>query len=91
MKGSGVSFYRFPADMSRKALWVAALNRKDWQPTSILGCVQNILSAGRRVMIHYPLTLFLVYSLIHPAQKEGRKPMTYLFMIEGNELVRREY
>ena len=33
MRGCGVSFYRFPADLERRARWVAAVNRKNWQPT----------------------------------------------------------
>ncbi|XP_019857093.1 PREDICTED: THAP domain-containing protein 4-like [Amphimedon queenslandica] len=32
-KGSGLHFYRFPADPDRRNLWVAAVNRKNWQPT----------------------------------------------------------
>ena len=33
VKGCGVSFYRFPADLDRRARWVSAVNRKNWQPT----------------------------------------------------------
>ena len=33
VKGSGVSFYRFPADVSRRNSWVAAINRKNCQPS----------------------------------------------------------
>ena len=32
-KGSGISFYRFPADPERRAKWVAAVKREDWQPS----------------------------------------------------------
>lgn len=32
-KGCGLSFYWFPADKERRPSWVAALNRKNWQPT----------------------------------------------------------
>ena len=32
-KGCGVSFYRFPVDSSRRGSWVAAVKRKNWQPT----------------------------------------------------------
>ena len=32
-KGSGISFYRFPVDEQRRLLWVAAVSRKDRQPT----------------------------------------------------------
>ena len=32
-KGSGLNFYRFPADPVRRARWVVAVSRKDWEPT----------------------------------------------------------
>ena len=32
MKGSGVSFYRFPADPERRKKWIAAVRRKNWTP-----------------------------------------------------------
>lgn len=32
-RGCGVSFYRIPADANRRSLWLAAINRKSWQPT----------------------------------------------------------
>ena len=32
-KGSGIPFYRFPTDIERKAMWIAAVNRKDWVPS----------------------------------------------------------
>ena len=31
-KGTGVSFYRFPKDPARRALWIAAVGRKNWTP-----------------------------------------------------------
>ncbi len=31
-KDSTLKFYRFPQDAERKPRWVAAINRKDWQP-----------------------------------------------------------
>ena len=33
VKGCGLRFYRFPADLDRRARWVSAINRKNWQPT----------------------------------------------------------
>ena len=33
MKGSTLSFYRFPADPDRRLKWVAALKREKWLPT----------------------------------------------------------
>ena len=33
VRGCGVIFYRFPADLERRARWVAAVNRKNWQLT----------------------------------------------------------
>ena len=32
-KGCGLHFYRFPVDTDRRNRWVAAVNRKDWNPT----------------------------------------------------------
>ena len=32
-KGNGIKFYRFPVNLDRRRLWIAALNRKDWQPS----------------------------------------------------------
>ena len=32
-KGSGLSFYHFPADPVRRAQWGAAVSRKNWEPT----------------------------------------------------------
>ena len=31
-KDGGLSFYRFPTNPARRAEWIAAVNRKDWQP-----------------------------------------------------------
>ena len=31
VRGCGVNFYRFPADLERRAHWVAAVN---WQPAA---------------------------------------------------------
>ena len=32
-KGTQIHFYRFPADTQKRALWVAAVRRKNWTPT----------------------------------------------------------
>ena len=32
-KGSSLSFYRFPVDLIRRAQWVAAVSRENWEPT----------------------------------------------------------
>ena len=32
-KGNGIKFYRFPVDVDRRRRWIAALSRKDWQPS----------------------------------------------------------
>ena len=33
VRGSGLSFYIFPADLDRRNKWIAAVNRKNWYPT----------------------------------------------------------
>ena len=33
LKGSGLIFYRFPADPESRAKWVGAGRREDWQPS----------------------------------------------------------
>ena len=47
VKGNGIKFYRFPADLDRRRRWIAALNRKDWQPSEY----NNYLSYH----VHYTL------------------------------------
>lgn len=32
-KGCGLQFYRFPVDPDRRRRWIAAVDRKDWEPT----------------------------------------------------------
>ena len=32
-KGTGIHFYRFPADVERRARWIAAIERKNFVPT----------------------------------------------------------
>ena len=32
-KGSSIHFYRFPANPQRRLLWIAGINRKNWQPS----------------------------------------------------------
>ena len=32
-KGNGIKFYRFPVNIDRRRRWIAAVNRKDWQPS----------------------------------------------------------
>ena len=36
-KGSGLSFYRFPKDPARRALWISAVDRKNWTPNAYSG------------------------------------------------------
>ena len=31
-KGCGLSFYRFPKDEDRRIMWIASVQRKDWEP-----------------------------------------------------------
>ena len=32
-KGTALSFYRFPSDQKKRAMWVAAVKRERWEPT----------------------------------------------------------
>ena len=31
-RGCGLQFYRFPEDIGRRARWVTAVDRKNWEP-----------------------------------------------------------
>ena len=47
-KGCGLHFYCFPADTGRKNSWVAAVNRKDWQPTEYTWICSTHFVGGKK-------------------------------------------
>ena len=48
VKGCGVSFYRFPVDMDRRSRWIAAINRKNWQPSEYSWlCSSHFISGSK--------------------------------------------
>ena len=47
-KGSKVSFYRFPVDLELRRQWIAAVDRKDWQPTEHSRICSAHFVSGRR-------------------------------------------
>ena len=52
-KGNSLSFYRFPKDPSRRARWIAAVNRKNWTPSENTWiCSAHFISGAKR---DYPL------------------------------------
>ena len=62
--GKNVSFYRIPTDLERRRRWIAAINRKDWQPSvyqrlcsdHFVGgkCRIKISCKGFTLLIHLP-------------------------------------
>ena len=53
VKSSGLSFYRFPADPVRRAQWVAAVNRKSWDPTEYSWLCNAHLISGVKVTNYF--------------------------------------
>jgi len=47
-KGSGISFYKFPSDPSRRARWIAAVRWESWSPNgSTLICSEHFASGKK--------------------------------------------
>ncbi len=47
-KGCGLHFYRFPVNPQRKNSWIAAVNRKDWQPTEFTWICSTHFVGGKK-------------------------------------------
>ena len=68
-KGSGLSFYRFPADKERCDEWITAVKWKNWQPNEHTWlCSAHFVSGKKKVMIPslptiYPAFLALLVVL----------------------------
>ena len=48
-KGSTLSFYRFPADVERRRLWIAAINRRDWEPNEYSYVCSAHFVSGKKI------------------------------------------
>ena len=47
-KGYGLQFYRFPVDPDRRRRWIAAVDRKGWEPTEYTWNAANTLLLEQR-------------------------------------------
>uniref|UniRef100_A0A3B3SYW9 THAP-type domain-containing protein n=1 Tax=Paramormyrops kingsleyae TaxID=1676925 RepID=A0A3B3SYW9_9TELE len=54
---ANISFYRIPFDGERRQRWVAAISRKDWQPSKYSRiCSEHFLPARLTKELHFPQT-----------------------------------
>ena len=56
LKGSAISFYRFPTDQERWSKWISAVNRETGSLRNTVGSVRHILSM-EKVTIHFVQTM----------------------------------
>jgi len=47
-KGCGLKFSRFPQDPERRRKWIAAVNRKDWEPTEFTWICSTHFVGGQK-------------------------------------------
>lgn len=47
-KGCGLQFYRFPRESEKRRLWIAALSRKNWEPTQYSWICSNHFIGGKK-------------------------------------------
>ena len=48
-KGSTLSFYRFRADVERRRLWIAAINRRDREPNEYSNVFSAHFVSGKKI------------------------------------------
>ena len=59
VRGSGLSFYTFPADLDRRNKWIAAVNRKNWYPTELtVICSEHFIDSNNEFAPNYTPTIF---------------------------------
>lgn len=69
-KSSSLPFYRFPTHPERRAMWVAAVNRKDWVPTEYSWiCGAHFLNGSKSDDPVSPDYVPSVFSYINSPQK----------------------
>ena len=61
-KGCGLSFYRFPEEPAKRAQWIAAVSRKNWQPTEHAWiCSAHFVGGAKSIVIRYHQHIFHLY------------------------------
>ena len=48
-KGCGFKFYRFPKEPERRRQWIAAVNRKNWQPSEYSWICSSHFVGGKKL------------------------------------------
>lgn len=75
-KGSGIHFYRFPENTERRARWVAAVGRKNWEPTEYSWlCSTHFVSGAKSNNPTSPDYVPSVFPRIKSPVKSKRKLM----------------
>ena len=70
-EGCGLSFYRFPADRSRRNKWLAAIKRKDWQPSDYSWvCSAHFVSGKKSDDPLSPDYVRSVFTYVHSPHKQ---------------------
>ncbi|XP_060770611.1 peroxynitrite isomerase THAP4-like [Neoarius graeffei] len=55
---AGLSFYRFPTDPDKRAKWIAAVKRQDWEPTEYSRLCSDHLISEKANPLDLPFLLF---------------------------------
>ena len=70
-KGCGFQFYRFPRDSERRSKWIAAVKRKDWQPTEYSWICSSHFVGGKKS--NDPQSPAYIPSLFHHVQSPVKR------------------
>ena len=86
-KGSKLSFYRFPADSERRLKWIAAVQRKNWEPTKCSWICSAHFVSGRKS--EDPLSPDYVLSLLgmYQVQQNEEKQRNLMIIVREEESV----